>query len=160
MNYDFSISIDIAAFAVAMLSIIITIVGNVFENKRIRKKNTLDAFALLQQEALDIINTISDSEVKESIKDISSTKYAKMLNCAVRCEHFSCGVLEKIYDVKLANEIAGNYLIAIYTKLEPVINNEKTMDFSHDENLMPFHYFEKLINCYKIVNRHTRFIPE
>ena len=44
--------------------------GNVFENKRIRKKNTLDAFALLQQEALDIINTISDSEVKESIKDI------------------------------------------------------------------------------------------
>lgn len=87
----------------------------------------------MQQEALDIINTISDSEVKN---------------------------LLKIYDVRLANKKAGNYLIAIYTKLEPVINNEKTMDFSHDENLKPFHYFEKLINCYKIANRHIRFILE
>ena len=66
--------------------------------KQQRKQATIDAFNKLQAEALDELNTYTTKNIAEISQNPLSPEYKLLSSLLARCEHFSVGVNEKIYD--------------------------------------------------------------
>ena len=91
-----------------------------------RKRDTLDAYNVLQEQALDILNEYTAAEISSVIDGGDKEEYRKLSKCLARLEHFSVGVNTGIYDKKTVYQLSHGYLdIGIWYKLQPVLEQKQ-----------------------------------
>ena len=137
----FNSIIDVLSVIVAVAAFVISIVTYQKNVTHDRKADTLDAFNLLQEQALDKLNRYKPADVCEYAKHPRSEEYKELSALLARVEHFCVGVNDKIYDEKTVKRLAGIYFIKLYDKLLPII--EKKRDIYTEERL--FDDFELLV---------------
>ena len=79
------------------------------DRKRGRKKDTLDAYDVLQRETFNKINTWFPSEIKEVIEDKKSDEYKELSGYLADIDRFCVGINEGIYDFDTFYELAHGY---------------------------------------------------
>ena len=90
-----------------------------------RRKDTLDAFNVLQEQALDPLQTYTRAQVREIAAKPLSKEYKLLSTYLARIEHFCVGVEEKIYDPQTVWQLAEGFLNkSVYEKLKPVIEQK------------------------------------
>lgn len=117
----------------SILAIIISVISGGFAvytffwtARRDRKQATLDAYNVLQEQALDRLNEYSGSQIKQIVEDGSKEKYRELGKCLARLEHFSVGTNTGIYDRKTVYELSHGYLdVGIWYKLQPVLEQKQ-----------------------------------
>ena len=92
-----------------------------------KKKATIDAFNLLQNEVLDKFVCITKENAEVIVANLDDKKckeaYDSYRALIARIEHFAIGVKEKVYDFNVVDELAGTHLIYLYKKIKPIIDN-------------------------------------
>ena len=90
-----------------------------------RKKDTLDAFNVLQQQALDPLQSYTRARIREIAEDSRSEEYRIVSTYLARIEHFCVGVEQKIYDQRTVWELSEGFLNrGVYEKLKPIIEHK------------------------------------
>ena len=90
-----------------------------------RKKDTLDAFNVLQQQALDPLQSYTRARIREIAEDSRSKEYRIVSTYLARIEHFCVGVEQKIYDQRTVWELSEGFLNrGVYEKLKPIIEHK------------------------------------
>ncbi len=90
-----------------------------------RKKDTLDAFNVLQQQALDPLQSYTRARIREIAEDARSEEYRIVSTYLARIEHFCVGVVQKVYDQRTVWELSEGFLNrGIYEKLKPIIEHK------------------------------------
>ncbi|MBQ7761403.1 MAG: DUF4760 domain-containing protein [Clostridia bacterium] len=133
-------AINIISLILAIVSIGFSILTYVLSVLHEKKKATLDAYNILQEQALDTINRYQPKDIKDISGDVKSQEYKKISTILARIEHFCVGVNSRIYDKKTVKLLAGRYLVSLYGKLKPMIMKKREI------NTFDKHYneFEKL----------------
>ena len=94
--------------------------------QRDRKQATLDAYNILQEQALDELNQYTGTEIKRIIEEKNKDEYRRLSSCLARLEHFSVGVNTRIYDRKTVYELAHGFLdVGIWYKLQPMLEEKQ-----------------------------------
>lgn len=128
--------ISLLSIAVAVISLVFAIctyIKGVIHN---RKQSTLDAFNVLQEQALDELNNYTTKDIQQALDNNDKDTMKTINRCLARIEHFSVGVNQKIYDKKTVYELAHGYIdLAIWKKLKPVIE-KKTKRDNYYENYL------------------------
>ena len=123
--------VDILTIGMAVAALLVSVYTY---NKSVihdRKRDTLDAYNTLQEQALDHLNYYMPAQIAEIAKDSRSDAYKKVSAYIARIEHFCVGVNQNIYDRKTVYELAYGYLDGVIKKrIEPVIEKKNT--FGHD----------------------------
>ena len=131
----------IIAIVSAAFSIAIYINTVIFEKKKI----TIEAINILQNEVLDkfvsikkenatiIVENLDDEKCKEAYDD-----YRALI---ARLEHFAVGVNKHVYSYNVVNDLLGNHFIHLYNKVAIIIDeankNEKcTINYCNFEKLV------------------------
>ena len=138
---NISIIISILLSAAAF---VLSIVTFIFSVRHQRKKDTVDAFNLLQNEALDPLLEYTKKQIESVSSDPRGEEYKTVSRYLYRIEHFSVGVYDKIYDMETLKKLVGTSLIYIYRKLEPVIQKKRQLNDEGDGIL--YSSFEQLAN--------------
>lgn len=135
----------------SLLSILISILSFVFSfvsfiscSIRERKEATLEAYNKLQSEALDTLNLYTRKNIAEIAENPRSPEYKELSSLLARCEHFSVGVNEGIYDKKVLKKLSGRYFISLFEKLEPMVLKKRSM--GHQERY--YESFETLAKAF------------
>ena len=90
-----------------------------------RKKDTLDAFNVLQQQALDPLQSYKRAQIREIAEDARSEEYRLVSTYLARIEHFCVGVEQKVYDQRTVWELSEGFLNrGVYEKLKPIIEHK------------------------------------
>ena len=90
-----------------------------------RKKDTLDAFNVLQQQALDPLQSYTRAQTREIAGDARSEEYRIVSTYLARIEHFCVGVEQKVYDQRTVWELSEGFLNrGVYEKLKPIIEHK------------------------------------
>jgi hypothetical protein len=90
-----------------------------------RMKDTLDAFNVLQQQALDPLQSYTRARIREIAEDSRSEEYRIVSTYLARIEHFCVGVEQKVYDQRTVWELSEGFLNrGIYEKLKPIIEHK------------------------------------
>lgn len=90
-----------------------------------RKKDTLDAFNVLQQQALDPLQSYTRARIREIAEDARSEEYRIVSTYLARIEHFCVGVVQKVYDQRTVWELSEGFLNrGVYEKLKPIIEHK------------------------------------
>ena len=90
-----------------------------------RKKATLEAYNLLQEQALDKLQVYMPAQLKEIVKNRRSEEYKLLSSYVARVEHFAVGVNQKIYDLKTVYELSHGFLDgSIRTRIEILIGRK------------------------------------
>lgn len=134
--------ISIAALVASIVSIIVSIVIYYRGVMREKKQATLDAFNLLQEQVLDRLNYYRKYDIDEIADDVHSADYKEISGLLARCAHFAVGVNTGIYDLKTVRRLAGRYIIALYDKMEPMIEKKRKLNTSERH----YQEFETLVN--------------
>ena len=122
--------ISVAALVVSILSIIVSVMIYFLGLRREKKQATLDAFNLLQTQVLDRLNCYRRYDIDEIAEDVHSTDYQDISGLLARCTHFAVGVNTGIYDFDTVRKMAGRYMIALYEKLEPLVEKKRKINSS------------------------------
>lgn len=122
--------ISIAALITSIVSIVVSVAIYCLGIQREKKQATLDAFNLLQTQVLDRLNYYRKYDIDEIAEDVHSADYKDISGLLARCAHFAVGVNTGIYDVKTVRRLAGRYIIALYDKMEPMIEKKRTLNNS------------------------------
>ena len=94
-----------------------------------RRQATLDAYNVLQEQALDKLNEYNGTQIKNILESGDKALLREISRCLARIEHFSVGVNMKIYDEKTVYELAHGYLDkAIWFKLKPVLDKKNSRE--------------------------------
>lgn len=134
--------------AISIIAIIISVISGGFAlysfawtAQRDRKQSTLDAYNLLQEQALDYLNYYMPTQIAEIAKDPRSDEYKKISTYIARIEHFCVGVNKKIYDRETVYALAHDYLDGgIKVRIEPIINRKNQYgDTDYYENIHQFY---------------------
>lgn len=134
--------------AISIIAIIISVISGGFAlysfawtAQRDRKQATLDAYNLLQEQALDYLNYYMPTQIIEIAKNPRSDEYKKLSTYIARIEHFCVGVNKKIYDKETVYALAHDYLDgAIKLRIEPVIDRKNQYkDIDYYENIHEFY---------------------
>ena len=143
--------ISFISMLVALASIAFSISTYYLCSKRERKQATLEAYNKLQNEALDILNSYTKKMVAEIAENPRSPEYKELSALLARCEHFSVGVNEGIYDKKVLKKLSGRYFISLFEKLEPMVLKKRSM--GHQERY--YESFESLAKAFdkKLIKR-------
>lgn len=108
---------------------VFTYLVNVLHDKR---KATLEAYNVLQEQALDKLYIYSPTEIRDIVKKNRSEEYKQISVYVARIEHFAVGVKQNIYDWKTIYELSHGFLDgSIKSRIEIVIN-EKNKKFGCD----------------------------
>ena len=92
-----------------------------------RKKATLEAYNLLQEQALDKLQVYMPRQLREIAADRKSEDYKLLSSYAARVEHFAVGVNQKIYDLDTVYELSHGFLDgSIRTRIEIIIDGKST----------------------------------
>lgn len=126
--------------AIAAVSLIMMLINNERENKRVKRQTTLDAYRILQNDAFDFLNKYKPSEIKEICNDIRCTEYKELSECVARIEHFSVGLVQGIYDYDTFYKLAHGYFDGprgmLYTRLLPLLEQKGIgADIDYYENI-------------------------
>ena len=90
-----------------------------------RKKDTLDAFNVLQQQALDPLQSYTRAHIREIAGDARSEEYRIVSTYLARIEHFCVGAVQKVYDQRTVWELSEGFLNrGIYEKPKPIIEHK------------------------------------
>lgn len=135
------ISLFISAFSFVFS--LVTYQKNVVHN---RKKSTLDAFNILQEQVLDKLNIFSKKDVKNISKNTKTDEYKCITTLMARIEHFSVGVNSNVYDIKVLKRLAEKHFYAIYDKLLPMIENKRKINKT-DKHYDEFELLIKNLKC-------------
>lgn len=129
-------TVDILTIVLAMLALIVSVVTYGKTVIHDRKRDTLDAYNQLQEQALDYLNYYMPAAVVEIAKNPRSEEYKKISAYIARIEHFCVGVNQKIYDRKTVYELAEGYLDkGIRSRIEPIIDRKNRGDRDFYENI-------------------------
>lgn len=114
------------SIVISIVSVIITILlyrSNVIHD---RKRDTLDAYNLLQKEVFDNLNKYSSTEINRIASKPLSDEYKDISGYIARIEHFCVGVNQGIYDFATLYQLAHGYLDSntISNRIEPVIKRK------------------------------------
>lgn len=90
-----------------------------------RKQATLEAYNLLQEQALDQLYVYMPKQLKEIVKNRRSEEYKLLSSYVARVEHFAVGVNQKIYDLNTVYELSHGFLDGgIRTRIEILIGRK------------------------------------
>ena len=91
-----------------------------------RRRDTLDAYNTLQNEAFDKLNMMMPANIREIAENPRSDSYKTISGYVARIEHFCAGVNLGIYDRKTVYTLANGYLDgkAILSRINPIIEKK------------------------------------
>lgn len=119
------------------------------DRKRSRKKDTLDAYDVLQKETFDKINTWLPSEIKQAVEDKKSDEYKELSGYLANIDRFCIGINEGIYDFdtfyKLSHGYFDNERGILKPRLIPLIESK----IGHSEE----NYFQNIHDVWKKMDR-------
>lgn len=122
---DISILISVVSLVFAVFTYYKTLVHD-------KKKDTLDAYNCLQEQALDkLYASYKPADCKEIAQHprLHAEEYREISRYIARIEHFCVGVKQDIYDKEVVYELADGFLNgAIRERIEPIIarKNDRT----------------------------------
>ena len=120
-------TVDILTLAMAAAALLVSIYTYIKSVNHDRKRDTLDAYNTLQEQALDNINNYTGLELKNCLESGNKELERSFGKWLARIEHFCVGVNEGIYDKKTVYELAHGYLdLNIWYKLQPLINKKQS----------------------------------
>ena len=139
-----------------MVLSIVTYITTVFHEKR---KATIDAFNLLQNEVLDKFASINRENAKTIIENLDCVECKEAYDgyrvLIARLEHFSIGVKKRIYDYRIVDALVGVHFICLYMKVKPIIDKANSYN-KNGNDTQHYCYFvelvEKLDRKRKILN--------
>ena len=114
-------SISVAALAISIISLAYSYKVNLDNVIHDRKRDTLDAFNVLQCQVFDELNLYTKTQIEEICQNTRSEEYKKISTFLARIDHFSIGVNEKIYDKEIVRRLAGKCIKRSYGKLACMI---------------------------------------
>ena len=124
-GYDMNNAAEIVTIVSSLTAAIFAVTTYLNGVKHDRRQATLDAYNLLQEQALDYLAKYSVDEIKEISKHYSTEEYKIVSSYIARIEHCCVGVNLRIYDKKTVYELAGGFLDeAIYKKIAPMIEKK------------------------------------
>jgi len=103
-----------------------------------RRRDTLDAYNTLQNEAFDKLNKMKPANIREIAENPRSDSYKTVSGYVARIEHFCAGVNLGIYDRKTVYTLANGYLDgkAIRSRIDPIIEKKhRHADKDYYENI-------------------------
>ena len=116
---------------IAALAAAFSLLWSVKTQKKIQeseiKRATIDAFNRLQSEVLDKlalmdrVNAEVIVEERENNEDCRQAYYDYKTLIA-RLEHFAVGIEQGVYDLDVVDKLAGEHLIFLLFKIEPIID--------------------------------------
>lgn len=118
---------EIASLVISIVSVAISLVTYCITVTYEKRKVTIEAIHVLQNEVLDklvsidkenaiaIIEALDDEKCKEAYDD-----YRTLI---ARIEHFAIGVNKHIYVLGIVNDILGRHFIALKNKVMPIIEH-------------------------------------
>lgn len=115
--------------------------------KEEKKRATIEAFNRLQCEVLDKL-VLVDKENAEVIADAREDNeacrqaYNDYKTLIARLEHFAVGIEHGAYDLDVVDKLAGEHLIYLFPKIEPIIN-------AANEHVQPDKYYQNYVNLVK-----------
>ena len=145
LNIIFSFVSSIAAMISAIISAI-ALVKTLKTQKQIKqaqiKQNTIEAFNILQNNVLDKLVGIERKNA-EIIVDSLENEECKAAYCdykalIAKLEHFAVAIKHNFYDLDVVNELAGEHLIYLYSRVEPIIfeANKRETQIKHYSNFV------------------------
>ena len=91
-----------------------------------RRKATLDAYNLLQEQALDKLYMYMPKQLREIVGNRRSEEYKLVSSYVARVEHFAVGVNQNIYDLDTVYELSHGFLDgSIRTRIEILIERKE-----------------------------------
>ena len=127
MNDTLSIALAVGSAILALASAVFSCFTYFRNVRHDRRRDTLDAFNTLQNEAFDKLNQIQPAEIREIAKNPKSTEYKTVSGYIARIEHFCAGVNLGIYDRKTVYSLANGYLDSktIRSRIDPIIEKKQ-----------------------------------
>lgn len=114
-----------------------------------RKQATLEAYNLLQEQALDQLYVYMPKQLKEVVKNRRSEEYKLLSSYVARVEHFAVGVNQRIYDLNTVYELSHGFLDGgIRTRIEILIGRK---DENFDEE-----FYQNIKILYEKMDEKTR----
>ena len=131
--------LTISSIVLAVASFVFSLITHIRAVRYDRKKATLEAFNILQEQVFDQINRYSPKEIIEYAKHPTDQQYKILSGYLARIEHFCVGVVNDIYDKKTIYELAHGYLDGkvLWCRLTPIME-AKNNDFQTED------YFENI----------------
>ena len=136
---------DTVSLVIAIVSAVLAIASagfscfTYFRNvKHDRRRDTLDAYNTLQNEAFDKLNKMKPANIREIAENPKSDAYKTVSGYIARIEHFCAGVNLGIYDRKTVYTLANGYLDgnAIRSRIDPIIKKKhRHADKDYYENI-------------------------
>lgn len=117
---------SIFALIISVVSAVFSLVAYLQGVSHDRRQATLDAYNLLQEQALDRLNDYAPAAMREIAKNSRSAEFKTVSKYLARIEHFCVGVNQKIYDENVLYELAHGYLDgSIRTRAQPIIDKKQ-----------------------------------
>ena len=139
------IVLSVVSLAISVLGFAFSLISFISCARRERKEATLEAYSKLQSEALDMLNLYTKKSIMEIAENPRTSEYKEISSLLARCEHFSVGVNEGIYDKKVLKKLSGRYFISLFEKLEPMVLKKRSM--GHQERY--YESFELLAKAFE-----------
>lgn len=136
---------EIASIAIAIVSALFSFVTYSTTVRYEKRKTTIEAVNLLQNEVLDKFVSISKGNARIIIENLDDEKCRKAYNdyraLVARLDHFAAGVNSRVYDFYTVDNILGRHFVYLYNKVVAIIE-----EANKNENGMPnYHDFVKLV---------------
>lgn len=106
---DLKTFVEIIAAFVGVVVAIFGVITYFNDRKRARKKDTLEAYNVLQKETFSKINVWLPADIKKATEDKKSDDYKELSECLADIERFCVGINEGIYDFDTFYEISHGY---------------------------------------------------
>ena len=128
---DIMLTVSAVSAALSAIISLIALTVSINNQKKIKaeekKQLTIEAFNQLQEQVLDKLASV-DRENAELIVENRykgndfKQAYNDYKTLIARLEHFAIGVNEGVYDFDIVNKLAGEHLVFLYPKIEPIID--------------------------------------
>ena len=127
------ITLSIIAIAISVVSGGFALYTFFWTAQRDKRRDTLDAYNTLQNEAFDKLNLLRPSDIQAFAEKPTSEEYKTISGYIARIEHFCAGVNLGIYDRETVYELAHGYLDSktILSRINPMIA-KKHRNTEHD----------------------------
>ena len=148
---------ELTSLVIALLSLVFSIFTYIVTLIYEKRKVTIEAINLLQNEVLDKFVSVNSDNAKLIIENLDNAQCKEAYNdyraLIARLEHFAIGVYEHIYDFHIVNILLGSHFIYLYKKIIPIIDEAN----KHEKSIQHFIHFvklvEKLDSKQKILNK-------
>ena len=111
--------VDEIALGVSAATLVFGVITYYRDSKRNAKKDTLEAYQLLQETTLSKINLWLPSEIRKATEDKKSDAYKELSGYLAEIERFCVGINVGIYDFNTFYELAHGYFDSDKGLLKP-----------------------------------------